>query len=150
MWTTLIYTKKMWPWRDVEQLHSRRCQLHAWTIFASDMWRTRRSHPWTHSLIIHNQSIRLKQNLFYCQMHFFGTKGKPPLYAGIAVVSLMILTGLAFAGTAVTLTVMMPVLVVLSPILVPAVITSSFLATGFLASGSLGASGIALLIWLYK
>ncbi|CAE6253433.1 unnamed protein product [Arabidopsis arenosa] len=83
-------------------------------------------------------------------MHFFGTKGKPPLYAGLAVVSLMILTGLTFAGTAVALTVMMPVLVVLCPILVPAVITSSFLATGFLASGSLGASGIAFLIWLYK
>ncbi|EOA15077.1 hypothetical protein CARUB_v10028444mg, partial [Capsella rubella] len=75
---------------------------------------------------------------------------KPPLYAGVAVVALMILTGLAFAGMAVVLAVMMPIFVVLSPILVPAVITSSVLATCFIASGSLGASGIALLVWLYK
>ncbi|KAF8047599.1 hypothetical protein N665_2937s0008 [Sinapis alba] len=62
----------------------------------------------------------------------------------------MILTGLALAGTAVVLTVMTPVFVVLSPILVTAVITSSFLVTGFLASGRLGASVIALFVWLYK
>ncbi|CAH8354009.1 unnamed protein product [Eruca vesicaria subsp. sativa] len=62
----------------------------------------------------------------------------------------MILTGLALAGTAVVLMVMTPVFVVLSPILVTAVITSSFLVTGFLASGRLGASVIALFVWLYK
>ncbi|VVB13619.1 unnamed protein product [Arabis nemorensis] len=62
----------------------------------------------------------------------------------------MIFSGLTLAGTAVVLTVMMPVFVVLTPILVPAVITLSFLATGFLASGSLGASAITILVWLYK
>ncbi|KAL0890456.1 hypothetical protein Bca101_014439 [Brassica carinata] len=62
----------------------------------------------------------------------------------------MILTGLALAGTAVVLMVMTPVFLVLSPILVTAVITSSFLVTGFLASGRLGASAIALFVWLYK
>ncbi|ESQ31773.1 hypothetical protein EUTSA_v10005330mg [Eutrema salsugineum] len=83
-------------------------------------------------------------------MRFVGTKDKPAVYGSIAAVSLMILTGLTLAGTGVVLIVMTPVFVFLSPILVPAVITSSFLATGFLASGSLGASAIALLVWLYK
>ncbi|XP_010485274.1 PREDICTED: uncharacterized protein LOC104763621 [Camelina sativa] len=101
----------------------------------------------TRRLFMQNQSLN---KISLCQMHFFDTKDKPPLYAGIAAVSLMILTGLTFTGMAAALAVMMPVFVVLSPILVPAVITSSVLATGFLASGSLGAFGIALLVWLYK
>lgn len=84
-------------------------------------------------------------------MHFFFTKDIPLANAaGISAVPLMILTGLALAGTAVVLMVMTPVFLVLSPILVTAVITSSFLVTGFLASGRLGASAIALFVWLYK
>lgn len=83
-------------------------------------------------------------------MQIFGIRDKAPVYAGIATVSIMILTSLTLAATAVALTVTMPFFLVLSPILVPAVITSSFLATGFLASGSLGASAIVLIVWLYK
>ncbi|CAN7118401.1 unnamed protein product [Brassica rapa subsp. narinosa] len=84
-------------------------------------------------------------------MHFFFTKDIPLANAaGISAVPLMILTGLALAGTAVVLMVMTPVFLVLSPILVTAVITSRFLVTGFLASGRLGASAIALFVWLYK
>ncbi|CAN8251982.1 unnamed protein product [Cochlearia groenlandica] len=80
-------------------------------------------------------------------MHFLATNVKHLVYAAV---SLMILAGLTFVGTAIALTVLMPVLIVFSPVLVPAVITSVFLATGLLGCGSLGASAIAVFFWLYK
>ncbi|KAK4385181.1 Oleosin [Sesamum angolense] len=48
--------------------------------------------------------------------------------------SLLVLSGLTLAGTVIALTIATPLLVIFSPVLVPAVITIFLLGAGFLAS----------------
>ncbi|KAJ4950919.1 hypothetical protein NE237_027751 [Protea cynaroides] len=64
-------------------------------------------------------------------------------------VSLMILSGLTLTGTVISLVIATPVLVLFSPILVPAAIMIFLMATGFLLSGGFGMAALSALIWLY-
>ncbi|GJQ90973.1 oleosin 1-like protein [Tanacetum coccineum] len=64
--------------------------------------------------------------------------------------SLLVLSGLTLAGTVIALTVATPLLVIFSPVLVPAVITVFLLATGFLTSGGFGVAAVTVLSWIYK
>ncbi|KDP22471.1 hypothetical protein JCGZ_26302 [Jatropha curcas] len=64
--------------------------------------------------------------------------------------SLLVLSGLTLAGTVIALTVATPLLVIFSPVLVPAVITVCLIITGFLASGGFGVAAISVLSWIYR
>ncbi|XP_071706087.1 oleosin L-like [Rutidosis leptorrhynchoides] len=64
--------------------------------------------------------------------------------------SLLVLSGLTLAGTVIALTVATPLLVIFSPVLVPAVITVFILTTGFLTSGGLGIAAATVLAWMYR
>ncbi|KAK9063278.1 hypothetical protein SSX86_017148 [Deinandra increscens subsp. villosa] len=64
--------------------------------------------------------------------------------------SLLVLSGLTLAGTVIALTIATPLLVIFSPILVPAVITLFLLATGFLTSGGFGVAAVTVLSWIYR
>ncbi|KAG1362128.1 oleosin 16 kDa [Cocos nucifera] len=64
--------------------------------------------------------------------------------------SLLLLSGLTLAGTVIGLAVVTPLLVIFSPVLVPAVITVFLLVTGFVTSGVLGVAALSVLSWLYK
>ncbi|KAL9411933.1 hypothetical protein AB3S75_045521 [Citrus x aurantiifolia] len=64
--------------------------------------------------------------------------------------SLLVLSGLTMAGTVIALTIATPLLVICSPVLVPAVITVSLLIMGFLASGGFGVAAISVLSWIYR
>ncbi|XP_017697655.2 oleosin 16 kDa-like [Phoenix dactylifera] len=64
--------------------------------------------------------------------------------------SLLLLSGLMMAGTVIGVTVVTPLLVIFSPVLVPAVVTVFLLVTGFVTSGGLGVAAISVLSWLYK
>ncbi|KAM5557005.1 oleosin 1-like [Rosa sericea] len=64
--------------------------------------------------------------------------------------SLLVLSGLVLAGTVICLTIATPLLVIFSPVLVPAVITVALIMTGFLASGGFGVAAISVLSWIYK
>ncbi|XP_038876351.1 oleosin 1-like [Benincasa hispida] len=64
--------------------------------------------------------------------------------------SLLVLSGLILAGTVIALTIATPLLVIFSPVLVPAVITVSLLIMGFLASGGFGVAGITVFSWIYR
>ncbi|KAJ8752834.1 hypothetical protein K2173_008569 [Erythroxylum novogranatense] len=64
--------------------------------------------------------------------------------------SLLVLSGLTLAGTVIALTIATPLLVIFSPVLVPAVITVSLLILGFLASGGFGVAAITVLSWIYR
>ncbi|KAI3735109.1 hypothetical protein L6452_14597 [Arctium lappa] len=64
--------------------------------------------------------------------------------------SLLVLSGLTLAGTVIALTVATPLLVIFSPVLVPAAITVFLLATGFLTSGGFGVAAVTVLSWIYK
>lgn len=64
--------------------------------------------------------------------------------------SLLILSGLTLAGTVIALTVATPLLVIFSPVLVPAAITLFLLATGFLTSGGFGVAAVTVLSWIYR
>ncbi|XP_010482455.1 PREDICTED: oleosin 14.9 kDa-like [Camelina sativa] len=64
--------------------------------------------------------------------------------------SLLVLSGLTLAGTVIALTVATPLLVIFSPVLVPAVITVTLIITGFLASGGFGIAAITAFSWLYR
>lgn len=64
--------------------------------------------------------------------------------------SLLVLSGLTLAGTVIALTVATPLLVIFSPVLVPAVITVGLLIMGFLASGGFGVAAVTVLSWIYR
>ncbi|KAI7749331.1 hypothetical protein M8C21_023666 [Ambrosia artemisiifolia] len=64
--------------------------------------------------------------------------------------SLLILSGLTLVGTVITLTMATPLLVIFSPVLVPAVITVFVLLTGLLTSGGFGLAAATVLSWMYR
>ncbi|MED6180099.1 Oleosin 1-like [Stylosanthes scabra] len=70
--------------------------------------------------------------------------------AVVAGGSLLILAGLLLVGTVIGLTAITPLLVIFSPVLVPAVIAVALLGLGFLASGSFGVAAVTVLTWIYK
>ncbi|KAI3748957.1 hypothetical protein L6452_12427 [Arctium lappa] len=63
--------------------------------------------------------------------------------------SLLVLSGLTLAATVIGLTVVTPLLVIFSPVLVPAMVTVFLLVTGFLTSGGLGVAATMVLSWIY-
>ncbi|KAA8522185.1 hypothetical protein F0562_012858 [Nyssa sinensis] len=64
--------------------------------------------------------------------------------------SLTVLSVLTLAATVIGLVVATPVLLIFSPVLVPAAITAFLLSTGFMASGGFGATAGVLFYWMYK
>ncbi|CAN0914557.1 Oleosin Cor a 13 [Linum grandiflorum] len=64
--------------------------------------------------------------------------------------SLIILSGLILTATVIALTIATPLLVIFSPVLVPALITVGLLITGFLASGGFGVAAVTVLSWIYR
>lgn len=64
--------------------------------------------------------------------------------------SLLIFAALILASTVITLTIITPLFVIFSPILVPAVVAVTLLSLGFLASGGFGAAAITVLAWIYR
>lgn len=64
--------------------------------------------------------------------------------------SLLLLSGLIVAATVIALTLATPLLVIFSPILVPAVITIFLLCSGFLASGGFGVAAVSVMTWMYR
>ncbi|KAB5573369.1 hypothetical protein DKX38_000563 [Salix brachista] len=63
--------------------------------------------------------------------------------------SFLVLSGLTLTATVILLTIATPLLVLFSPVIVPAVITVSLLLMGFLASGGFGVAGITVMSWIY-
>ncbi|KAK1327046.1 hypothetical protein QJS10_CPA01g02795 [Acorus calamus] len=64
--------------------------------------------------------------------------------------SLLLLSGLTLAGTVIALTIATPLLVIFSPVLVPAAITVAMLIGGFLSSGGFGVAAVSVLSWIYS
>nr|CAA57995.1 low molecular weight oleosin [Hordeum vulgare subsp. vulgare] len=64
--------------------------------------------------------------------------------------SLLVLSGLILAGTVIALTVATPVLVIFSPVLVPAAIALALMSAGFVTSGGLGVAALSVFSWMYK
>lgn len=64
--------------------------------------------------------------------------------------SFLLLSGLILVGTVIALTIATPLLVIFSPVLVPAVIAVGLIITGFLASGGFGVAAISVLSWIYR
>lgn len=63
--------------------------------------------------------------------------------------TLLFLSGLTLTGTVIALILATPVLVLFSPILVPAAIAVFLAAVGFLFSGGCGVAAITALSWIY-
>ncbi|XP_044970485.1 oleosin 16 kDa-like [Hordeum vulgare subsp. vulgare] len=70
--------------------------------------------------------------------------------AATAAGSLLVLSGLILAGTVIALTVATPVLVIFSPVLVPAAIALALMSAGFVTSGGLGVAALSVFSWMYK
>ncbi|KAL6847672.1 hypothetical protein ACP4OV_022460 [Aristida adscensionis] len=70
--------------------------------------------------------------------------------AGAAALGLLVLSALALTGTVLALIVATPLLVLFSPVLVPAGITVALLTAGFVSSGGFGAAAVAVLAWMYR
>nr|AAK83833.1 glycine-rich protein GRP19 [Arabidopsis thaliana] len=69
--------------------------------------------------------------------------------AGVAL-ALLTFAGITLGGSVVACIISTPLLVIFSPVLVPATIATTLLASGFTASGSFGATAFTILSWLYK
>ncbi|KAF0913464.1 hypothetical protein E2562_022356 [Oryza meyeriana var. granulata] len=70
--------------------------------------------------------------------------------AATASGSMLVLAGLTVTGTVLALIVATPLLVIFSPVLVPAAFAASLLAAGFASSGAFGAAAVGLLAWMYR
>ncbi|XP_076948429.1 oleosin L-like [Bidens hawaiensis] len=64
--------------------------------------------------------------------------------------SLLILSGLTLVGIVIALVVATPLLVIFSPVLVPAVVTIFLLVTGFVTSGGFGLAAATVFAWIYR
>lgn len=64
--------------------------------------------------------------------------------------SLMVLSGLTLAATVIGLVLATPLLLIFSPVLVPAAITLFLIFAGFLASGGFGATASFIFYWMYR
>ncbi|VVB09031.1 unnamed protein product [Arabis nemorensis] len=72
------------------------------------------------------------------------------LTAATIGLSLLLLSGLTLTGTVIGLIVATPLMVLFSPVLVPAVITTGLLTVGFLFSGGCGVAAATALSWIYR
>lgn len=72
------------------------------------------------------------------------------LTAATIGVTLLLLSGLILTGTVIGLIIATPLLVIFSPILVPAALALFMVAGGFLFSGGCGVAAIAALSWTYN
>ncbi|RDY10693.1 Oleosin 16 kDa, partial [Mucuna pruriens] len=70
--------------------------------------------------------------------------------AAIIGITLLLLSGLILTGTVIGLVIATPLLVIFSPILVPAAFVLFLVASGFLFSGGCGVAAIAALSWIYN
>ncbi|KAI5354572.1 hypothetical protein L3X38_007467 [Prunus dulcis] len=96
-----------------------------------------------------NQSKEITQNLY--------GRSAPPshqtvklLTAAIVGATLLFLSGLTLTGTVIALIMATPVLVLSSPILVPAGIVMLLIAAGFVFSGGCGMAAMTVMAWLYN
>ncbi|KAJ8526733.1 hypothetical protein K7X08_029210 [Anisodus acutangulus] len=64
--------------------------------------------------------------------------------------SLMVLSGLTLAATVIGLVMVTPLLVIFSPVLVPAAITIFMILGGLLAAGGFGATATFVFYWMYR
>ncbi|EEF51616.1 oleosin L [Ricinus communis] len=70
--------------------------------------------------------------------------------AATAGSSLLFLSGLTLTGTVIALALATPLMVLFSPVLLPAVIIISLIGAGFLTSGGFGFGAILVLSWIYR
>ncbi|KAF7072184.1 hypothetical protein CFC21_077348 [Triticum aestivum] len=70
--------------------------------------------------------------------------------AAAAAGSMLLLSALTLTGTVLALIVATPLLVLFSPVLVPAAIAVTMLTAGFVSSGAFGAAAVGVLAWMYK
>lgn len=70
--------------------------------------------------------------------------------AAAAAGSMLVLSALTLTGTVLALVVATPLLVIFSPVLVPAAVAVALLAAGFVSSGAFGAAAMGVLAWMYR
>ncbi|XP_075499659.1 oleosin H1-like [Primulina tabacum] len=110
-----------------------------------------RDRPQPHQLQVHPQQ-QYRQEVGGKPLH---TQKGPTTSQIIAVVTLLPVTGtllclagITLVGTLIGLAVATPLLVIFSPILVPAVILIGGATTAFLTSGAFGLTGLSSLSWV--
>ncbi|XP_076895391.1 oleosin 18.5 kDa-like [Bidens hawaiensis] len=64
--------------------------------------------------------------------------------------SLLVLSGLTLVGTIIALSVATPLLVIFSPVLVPAGVTIFLMVTGFVTAGGFGLAAATVFGWIYR
>ncbi|KAL9226860.1 hypothetical protein vseg_002623 [Gypsophila vaccaria] len=63
---------------------------------------------------------------------------------------LLVLSALTMTGTVISLIAMTPLLVLFSPILVPALGTTILIVSGFVVSGGCGVAAVTAMSWIYQ
>ncbi|CAA7036843.1 unnamed protein product [Microthlaspi erraticum] len=98
----------------------------------------------------HNQQQPMTKNLHESASSPSTRQTVRFLTAAMIGLSLLVLSGLTLTGTVIGLIVATPLMVLFSPVLVPAVITIGLLAAGFLFSGGCGVAAATALAWIYR
>ncbi|KAG6739482.1 hypothetical protein POTOM_057080 [Populus tomentosa] len=70
--------------------------------------------------------------------------------AGTIGAALLVLSGLTLTGTVIALIVATPILVLCSPVLVPAAMVVLLVSSGFFFSGGCGLAAVMVLLWTYN
>ncbi|CAK7353106.1 unnamed protein product [Dovyalis caffra] len=70
--------------------------------------------------------------------------------AGAVGAALLVLAGLTLTGTVIAVVVATPILVLFSPVLVPAAAVVFLVTSGFFFSGGSGLAAIMVLLWIYN
>ncbi|KAG1335339.1 oleosin 1 [Cocos nucifera] len=70
--------------------------------------------------------------------------------AGAIGAGVLVLSGLTLMGTVIGLVAATPLLVIFSPILVPAAAVVAVVAAGLLLSGGFGVAVVSALVWIYN
>ncbi|CAK7353108.1 unnamed protein product [Dovyalis caffra] len=70
--------------------------------------------------------------------------------AGAIGAALLVLSGLTLTGTVIAVVVATPILVLFSPVLVPAATVVFLVTSGFFFSGGFGLAAIMVLLWIYN
>ncbi|KAJ4839308.1 hypothetical protein Tsubulata_018119 [Turnera subulata] len=72
------------------------------------------------------------------------------LTAGSIGAALLLLSGLTLTGTVITVVLATPILVIFSPVLVPAAVVTFMVTAGFFFAGGCGIASIMTLLWMYN
>lgn len=87
---------------------------------------------------------------YFCDLQFNTARSRPYTRRWRRPCALLVLSALTLAWTVIGLALVTPMVVIFSPVLVPAAIAGLLLAAGFLSSGGFVVAALSVLVWMLQ